>query len=149
MPSKIYLILRSAAGRQAGRASRPACAKPKRLRFGGGRRTQDADAAPSKAPPMRRLGIALPQRGFSCPRRRTILAAPPAGGGTGETMQGTHGLAILIAALLWLGPAAAQGDAPDAPYLLVDAATGAVLAERNATQPWYPASVTKIGRAHV
>src|SRR3546814_1997605 len=42
VPPKIYLILRSTAGRQPGRASRPACAKPKRLRFGGGRRTHSA-----------------------------------------------------------------------------------------------------------
>src|SRR6478736_2939561 len=36
-----------------------------------------------------------------------------------------------------------------APYVLADVATGRVLESRDATMPWYPASVTKLMTAYV
>src|SRR3546814_15018738 len=62
----------------------------------------------------------------------------------GESMRGWREAAITIAAvLLWLGPAAAKDARPEIAYLVVDAASGPVLAAQNATQPPYSASVTK------
>jgi len=57
-------------------------------------------------------------------------------------------LLLLLAALGPLaGPARAQID--DAPLLVADLDTGAVIFERNGTMPWYPASLTKIMTAYV
>lgn len=57
---------------------------------------------------------------------------------------------LLLAAFLVLAalaPARAQID--EAPLLLADLDTGAVIFERNATMPWYPASLTKLMTAYV
>ena len=65
-------------------------------------------------------------------------------------MQGLSGLVVVLAAALWLAPAAAQDrEIRQSPLLLVDAASGAVLQEEHATQPWYPASLTKVMTAYV
>ena len=64
-------------------------------------------------------------------------------------MQGLHRFAVLVAAIFWLSPAAAQDRAPRAASLLVDAGSGAVLAAENATHPWYPASLTKVMTAYM
>lgn len=63
-------------------------------------------------------------------------------------MRAQWGIAILAAAL-WLNPAAAQDALPQPPTLLVEADTGAVLEEHNAMQPWYPASLTKVMTAYM
>jgi D-alanyl-D-alanine carboxypeptidase len=62
--------------------------------------------------------------------------------------------AVLIAVALGLSLAAAQNSAakeaaPPPAYLVIDAVSGAVLAAENATQPWYPASVTKAMTAYM
>jgi len=49
------------------------------------------------------------------------------------------------AALLMLGVACAQA----APYLVVDAATGETILQKDATTPWYPASLTKLMTTYV
>jgi D-alanyl-D-alanine carboxypeptidase len=67
----------------------------------------------------------------------------------GESMRGWRGTAFVIAALLWLSPAAAGKARAEPAYLLVDAASGVVLAEQHATQPRYPASVTKAMTAYM
>src|SRR3546814_14874191 len=68
----------------------------------------------------------------------------------GESMRGWREAAITIAAvLLWLGPAAAKDARPEIAYLVVDAASGTVLAAQNATQPRYSASVTKAMTAYM
>lgn len=55
---------------------------------------------------------------------------------------------LLLAAIGSLaGPARAQIE--DAPLLVADLDTGAVIFERNATLPWFPASLTKIMTAYV
>lgn len=54
-------------------------------------------------------------------------------------------LILLVAALAFAGPRAAQAEA----WLVVEADTGKVLQADNATMPWYPASVTKIMTAYV
>ena len=55
-------------------------------------------------------------------------------------------LSALVITLVSAMPARA---AVDAPYILVDAASGAVLAERNAGELWYPASLTKLMTAYL
>src|SRR3546814_20939779 len=68
----------------------------------------------------------------------------------GESMCGWREAAITIAAvLLWLGPAAAKDARPEIAYLVVDAASGTVLAAQNATQPHYSASVKKEMAAYI
>src|SRR3546814_7774808 len=68
----------------------------------------------------------------------------------GESMRGWREAAITIAAvLLWLGPAAAKDARPEIAYLVVDAASGTVLAAQNATQSRYSASVTKAMTAYM
>lgn len=52
------------------------------------------------------------------------------------------GLAIIAALVVSGQPAAAN------PYILVDAASGKVIAEEDATRPWYPASLTKLMTAY-
>lgn len=65
-------------------------------------------------------------------------------------MRGVGTIAILVIAALWVMPtAAAQIARPETAYLVVDAETGAVLAERNASRHWYPASVTKVMTAYL
>lgn len=69
-------------------------------------------------------------------------------------MRGWRGTAFVVAALLWLCPAAggqasAASADPGPAYLVIDAASGVVLAEQNATQPRYPASVTKAMTAYM
>lgn len=59
------------------------------------------------------------------------------------------GIAVLTAVALWISPAAGGSMRPEPAWLLVDAETGAVLAQQNATHPWYPASVTKAMTAYV
>src|SRR5262245_57371414 len=64
-------------------------------------------------------------------------------------------LVLLLAALA--GPAAAQigpvnsptGPVMAGPYLVVDAATGEALAQRDAGASWYPASLTKLMTMYV
>src|SRR5437764_13504365 len=51
-----------------------------------------------------------------------------------------------LAALLVLASAL---SASAAPVLVMDAATGAVLYQEEATQPWYPASLTKLMTVYV
>ena len=67
------------------------------------------------------------------------------------TIYGPHGrarrlfnLALALPLLLNLA-----GGAAAAPYLSVDLATGAVLAENQSFDPWYPASITKLMTAYV
>ena len=55
-------------------------------------------------------------------------------------------LATLVAGT---GAAAMSGAARAAPYILVDAASGAVLDQHDATQPWFPASTTKLMSVYV
>jgi len=50
-------------------------------------------------------------------------------------------LTLAISPLLALSPSGAQAQAP---YIVVDAATGQVLLEEEATRPWNPASTTKM-----
>lgn len=64
-------------------------------------------------------------------------------------MRGLWGAAILAVLLPWLSQAAAEEARPEPAYLVIDAANGAVLAERNATQLSYPASVTKAMTAYM
>ena len=64
-------------------------------------------------------------------------------------MRGLRGVAIVIAAALWLSPTAAPGAQPKSAYLLVEADSGRVLAAQNPTQHWYPASVTKVMTAYL
>ena len=64
-------------------------------------------------------------------------------------MRGLRRCALLVALALGLSPAAAKDLRPEPAYLVVDAASGAVLAEQNATQPRYPASVTKAMTAYM
>ncbi|NIA67683.1 D-alanyl-D-alanine carboxypeptidase [Pelagibius litoralis] len=56
--------------------------------------------------------------------------------------------AILIATGLWAQPAVVQA-APKPAVLVIEAETGAVLEAENATQPWYPASLTKVMTAYM
>ncbi|MGJ3263132.1 MAG: D-alanyl-D-alanine carboxypeptidase family protein [Salinarimonas sp.] len=59
--------------------------------------------------------------------------------------------AMLVLLLAAVGPLAgpARAQIENAPLLLADLDTGAVLFERNATMPWYPASLTKMMTAYV
>jgi len=57
-------------------------------------------------------------------------------------------LALLLAAALWLC-AAQTGKVSAAPALVVEYPSGAVLYEDHATQPWYPASLTKLMTVYV
>jgi D-alanyl-D-alanine carboxypeptidase len=52
------------------------------------------------------------------------------------------GLAIVAALAVSIAPAAAN------PYIVVDGASGKVIAEEDATRPWYPASLTKLMTAY-
>lgn len=64
-------------------------------------------------------------------------------------MRGWRGTAA-VAALLGLIVPGAGGDLrAETAYIVVEAASGAVLAEQNATQPRYPASVTKAMTAYM
>lgn len=60
-------------------------------------------------------------------------------------------LALVLLLLATIGPLAAPARAQieDAPLLVADLDTGAVIFERNATLPWFPASLTKIMTAYV
>lgn len=58
------------------------------------------------------------------------------------------GIAILTAAALWLSASAADAQRPEPAWLLVEAESGTVLAQNQATRPWYPASVTKAMTAY-
>jgi D-alanyl-D-alanine carboxypeptidase len=64
-------------------------------------------------------------------------------------MRGLASIAVVIAGALWLSPAAARIGQVEPAWLLVEADSGAVLAEHNATRPWYPASVTKAMTAYM
>ena len=65
-------------------------------------------------------------------------------------MRGLGALAILLSAALWLtSTAAAQIARPETAYLVVEAESGRVLAEQNASRHWYPASVTKVMTAYM
>lgn len=56
--------------------------------------------------------------------------------------------AILLAVLMaFISPASSAADEPV--YIVVDAASGAVLMEKGANRPWYPASVTKLMTAYL
>src|SRR5690606_26233228 len=87
----------------------------------------------------------IPLGRFSPPRSRTMLPRRL----WGESMRGSWAAAILAVLLPWLSPAAAEEARPVPRLLVIDAASGAVLVERNATQPSYPASVTKAMTAYV
>jgi D-alanyl-D-alanine carboxypeptidase len=54
--------------------------------------------------------------------------------------------AVIIAALVWVG---AGSRVSAAPSLLMELSTGATLYEDHATQPWYPASLTKLMTVYV
>ncbi|SEE35086.1 D-alanyl-D-alanine carboxypeptidase [Rhizobiales bacterium GAS188] len=58
-----------------------------------------------------------------------------------------RGLALLVGAFLSVSFAALPAKA--APYLVIDQDSGAVLASKDATEPWYPASLTKLMTAYV
>ena len=59
-------------------------------------------------------------------------------------------LAFVPAAFLVAGaPAAVAKNPPEGPHILVDVASGAVLADKDANRPWYPASTTKLMTAMV
>ena len=60
-----------------------------------------------------------------------------------------HRLAVSRFAAVAAGLAVLTSAAQAAPTLVVDAATGAVLQEQEATRPWYPASLTKLMTAYV
>ncbi|HEX9170632.1 MAG TPA: serine hydrolase, partial [Roseiarcus sp.] len=62
-------------------------------------------------------------------------------GGGGFARRATLGLTAALA----IGAVAAQAT----PYLVVDADSGQVLMENEATAPWYPASLTKLMTAYV
>jgi D-alanyl-D-alanine carboxypeptidase len=64
-------------------------------------------------------------------------------------MQRQQWIAIVIAGTLWGGPAGAHKAKDHSAVLVVEAATGAVLAAENATHPWYPASLTKVMTAYL
>ncbi len=55
----------------------------------------------------------------------------------------------LLAAVLTLGLALQPARADIGAYVLVDARTGAVVDQKNATRKWYPASLTKMMTAYV
>ena len=55
--------------------------------------------------------------------------------------------ALIAGALLGIGAAAAPAAAT--PYLVIDQDSGSVLAAKDATEPWYPASLTKLMTAYV
>jgi D-alanyl-D-alanine carboxypeptidase len=59
--------------------------------------------------------------------------------------------AIAVAAVIGLfaGLVSTSARAEIGAYIIVDARTGAVLAEKNAFQAWYPASITKLMTAYV
>jgi D-alanyl-D-alanine carboxypeptidase len=57
-------------------------------------------------------------------------------------------LALALLAALSLGQLAAS-PAQAAPYLVIDQDTGSVLASQDPTEPWYPASLTKLMTAYV
>ena len=56
---------------------------------------------------------------------------------------------VVVAILMTVLNCLAAGRAAAAPSLLIDADTGAVLYEDHATQPWYPASLTKLMTVYV
>jgi len=64
-------------------------------------------------------------------------------------MRGLWRVAILSTIALWIAGATAQGARPEIAYLLVEAESSTVLAEQNATQPRYPASLTKVMTAYM
>ncbi len=57
--------------------------------------------------------------------------------------------AALIAALPFVPAEAAKKSLVKGPYIVVDAANGAVIAHRDAQRPWFPASTTKLMTAYV
>ena len=67
----------------------------------------------------------------------------------GKTLRPLGTLVLATAAALWLAPAAANAAAPKGAYLLIEADSGAVLEAKNATHPWYPASLTKVMTAYL
>lgn len=71
-------------------------------------------------------------------------------GAVGRPSGGAFGrrLAALLIAALWLC-AAHAGKTSAAPALVVEYPSGAVLYEDHATQPWYPASLTKLMTVYV
>ncbi|MEO3430230.1 D-alanyl-D-alanine carboxypeptidase family protein [Pelagibius sp. CAU 1746] len=64
-------------------------------------------------------------------------------------MRNGWGRAVLTAVALWCSVAAAGSVRAESAWLLVEAETGAVLAQQQATRPWYPASVTKAMTAYM
>ena len=76
------------------------------------------------------------------------------GGGQPAEMHGTMASSIisakrLRAALLVCSLVLGAREAAATPALVIDAATGQTLFERDATQPWYPASLTKLMTTYV
>ncbi|WP_208999123.1 D-alanyl-D-alanine carboxypeptidase family protein [Roseibium sediminis] len=61
--------------------------------------------------------------------------------------QARFGLPLIIALFLFLLPISARADI--GAYILIDADSGAVLDQSDATRQWYPASLTKIMTAYV
>ena len=61
--------------------------------------------------------------------------------------QAPRGLSLAIAFLLFLLPISARADI--GAHILIDADTGAVLDQSDATRQWYPASLTKIMTAYL
>lgn len=61
----------------------------------------------------------------------------------------TRCLARLFAAFLFTLTGALAARAVETPYVVLDLGSGRVLADRNANQLWYPASVTKLMNAYV
>ena len=57
--------------------------------------------------------------------------------------------AVLVATVLTLAPALSHVAASQTPGLVVDASSGKVLFAERATDPWYPASITKLMTVYV
>ena len=60
-----------------------------------------------------------------------------------------RGVLGAVAAGAWLGLTVAGQAAPSTPALVVDAASGKVLLAERATEPWFPASVSKLMTVYV
>ncbi len=75
-------------------------------------------------------------------RRSPAVTTAPAKEGLARRALAT----LIMGALAWVGAAACVSAAPS---LLMDLNTGATLYEDHATQPWYPASLTKLMTVYV
>ena len=85
----------------------------------------------------------ISQDAANCRKRRSpAVTKAPAKEGPARRALAT----LVMVALAWVGAAACSSAAPS---LLMDLNTGATLYEDHATQPWYPASLTKLMTVYV